>query len=311
MIELNREIYNRHEMERMRKEHPLLDNMPKGGMKIQTKPAFTQIDPQKAGEFVLLTVRDPLCVYSMDPAEQIASYLENAECIGHSGMFTSYSGWYKGAHITAVSGGSGSPEMELALYDYMENTNAHTFLRVGGSGGIGSAVHPGDVVISSGVVRSEGMTKAYIPAEYPAVSHYEVVNAMVMAASSLGVNYHVGVTLSIDSDVIGCGRPSVGGYLQPWNLDVLGIYNRAGVLNGDRESAAVVTLSELFGRRGGSVCSVADNVVTNEHFVEGIAKNIEIKVALEGCAILKQMDIAKGEGKYWHPGMNITEEEQK
>lgn len=305
MTERNQRIYNRYEMAHMRDIHTNLSHMPEGGLKIDQKPAFTQIDAAKAGDFVLLTVRDPLCAYAEDPAQQIARHLENAECIGQSGMFTSYSGWYKGAHITAVSGGSGSPEMELALYDYMQNTNAHTYLRVGGSGGIGTDVHPGDVVISSGVVRAEGMTKAYIPAEYPAVSHYEVVNAMAMAAEQLGVPFHVGVTLSIDSDVIGCGRPAVGGYLQPWNLDVLGIYNRAGVLNGDRESAAVVTLSALFDRRGGSVCSVTDNVVTNEHFMKGVAKNIEIDVALEGCVILNRMDAAKRGGTYWHPGLGL------
>ena len=174
-----------------------------------------------------------------------------------------------------------------------------------GSGGIGSDVHPGDVVIASGVVRSEGMTKAYIPAEYPAVSHYEVVNALAAAADRLHVPFHVGVTLSIDSDVIGCGRPAVGGYLQPWNLDVLGVYNRANVLNGDRESAAVVTLSALFGRRGGSVCSVTDNVVTGERFQAGIAKHIEIDIALEACALLERMDRAKGEKTYWHPEMSL------
>ena len=301
----NERIYQRYEMEAMRKIHPNLDHMPVGGLKIQQRPAFTQIDPDRAGDFVLLTVRDPLCVYEKDPAEQIADRLERAECIGRSGMFLSYSGWYKGAHVTVVSGGSGSPEMELALFDYMENTGAHTYLRVGGSGGIGTDVHPGDVVISSGVVRAEGMTKAYIPAEFPAVSHYEVVNAMAMAADRLGASYHVGVTLSIDSDVIGCGRPAGGGYLQPWNLDVLGIYNRAGVLNGDRESAAVVTLSALFDRRGGSVCSVSDNAVTGEKFQEGVAKNIEIDIALEGCAILQQMDAAKGGRPYWHPGIGL------
>ena len=41
---------------------------------------------------------------------------------------------------------------------------------MGGSGGIGDGVHPGDVVISSGVVREEGMTKAYIPSAYPATA---------------------------------------------------------------------------------------------------------------------------------------------
>ena len=34
------------------------------------------------------------------------------------------------------------------------------FIRVGGSGGIGDGVHPGDVVISSGVVREERNDKS-------------------------------------------------------------------------------------------------------------------------------------------------------
>ena len=54
--------------------------------------------------------------------------------------------------------------------------------------------------------------------------------------------------------------------MQPWNLEVIDVWTRAGVLNGDRESSAVVTLAQLFGRRGGSICSVADNIVTGERF---------------------------------------------
>ena len=34
---------------------------------------------------------------------------------------------------------------------------------------------------------------------------------MVEAAESLGAPYHVGVTLSVDSDFVGGGRPGVGG----------------------------------------------------------------------------------------------------
>ena len=66
-----------------------------------------------------------------NPARKIARRLEDAEMIGNSGMFTSYSGRYKGAKITVVSGGSGSPEMELILYDFMEYTNAGTFYTSG------------------------------------------------------------------------------------------------------------------------------------------------------------------------------------
>ena len=46
-------------------------------------------------------------------------------------------------------------------------------------------------------------------------------------------------------------------------------------------------------------------VVTGESFQEGIAKNIEIDIALEGCAILNRMDQAKGSRTYWHPGVGL------
>ena len=291
--------------QRLYEQHEYWQHIPPRGLQIAGRPALTQIDHEKVGDYVLVMVRDPLCGYDDDPARQVAARLEGAELIGASGMFTSYSGRYQGARITVVSGGSGSPEMELILYDYMEYSQASTYLRVGGSGGLGDFVRPGDVVISSGVVREEAMTQAYIGAGYPAAAHYEVVTALVQAAEAQHARYHVGVTLSVDSDFVGVGRPGVGGYLQPWNIVMPGIYNRAGVLNGDRESAAIVTLSALFGKRGGSVCSVADNIITGETFVAGAGHASAIDIALEGCAVLQYMDRQKQRaGKpNWHPAL--------
>ncbi len=285
---LSDEIRKKKSIKEMHDKHPYYKNIPEKGLVIDNKPAMTQIDASKVGDYVLVVVRDPLCSYNNDPAKQIADMMENSELIGNSGMFTSYTGFYKGAKITVVSGGSGSPEAELLLYDYLEFTDATTFMRVGGSGGLGDNVKPGDVVISSGIMRDEGMTEAYIGKGYPAVCHYEVVTALVEAAKTIGHPFHVGVTVSIDSDFIGCGRPYVGGYLQPWNIDKPAIYNRAGILNGDRESAAIVTLANLFGRRGASVCSVADNIITGEKFTAGAGHNIAIDIALEACALLHQ-----------------------
>ena len=292
-------------IKKMQEAYPHRDVVPPQGFFINGRPALTQIDPEQVGDYVLVFVRDALCAYGDDPARIAANSMENAKLIGQSGMFTSYSGWYKGARITAVSGGSGSPEMELIMYDFLEFTDASTFLRVGGSGGYGDYVHPGDIVIASGAVRGEGMTKAYIDTAYPATSHYEVVCAAVQAAEGIGCPYHVGVTVSSDSDYVGGGRPSVGGYLQPHNAEYAGIYNRAGCLNGDRESAAIITLSALFGRRGGSICSVSDNICTGERFTAGVGHNYALQVAMETCAILCQMDQEKGEKPYWHAGLKI------
>jgi uridine phosphorylase len=301
------EVAGRIALGTMHERYEYWTNVPHRGLRVAGRPAMTQIDPEKVGDFVLVTVRDPLCAYDEDPALQIANHLEDPKLIGASGMFTSYTGSFEGALITVVSGGSGSSEAELALYDFMEFSKAHTYLRVGGSGGIGTGVKPGDIVVSSGVVREEGMTRAYIDRAFPAASHYEVVAAMAEAADTLGATYHIGVTLSVDSDFAGVGRPGVGGYLQPRNIEMLGTYNRAGVLNGDRESAAVVTLSALFGFRGGSVCSVADNVLTGESFVAGAGHTAAIDVALKGCAILERMDSRRrASGKrHWLPSMGL------
>ena len=134
---LSDRIREKESVKKIHEKYRYYHNVPEKGLVINNKPAMTQINPDKVGDYVLLTVRDPLCAYSENPARKIARRLEDAEMIGNSGMFTSYSGRYKGAKITVVSGGSGSPEMELILYDFMEYTNAGTFIRVGGSGGIG------------------------------------------------------------------------------------------------------------------------------------------------------------------------------
>jgi uridine phosphorylase len=153
-------------------------------------------------------------------------------------------------------------------------------------------VHPGDLVIARAVVRDEGMTAAYVPPSWPAAADPAIVLALSQAAHDAGVPFHIGLTRSTDSDFVAGGRPGVGGYLQPWHMTVVDDWTRTGVLNGDRESAAIVTLASLFGRRGGAVCSVADNITTGEAFVPGAGHGRAIDVALEGLALLHRMDRA-------------------
>jgi uridine phosphorylase len=228
-------------------------------------------------------------------------------------MFSTWTGAYKRALVTVVSGGSGSPEAELIMHELLENTSATTYIRVGGSGGIHPTVRPGDVVIARGVMRDEGMTAAYVPASWPAACSPDVVLALAQAADELGVPHHVGLTRSADSDIVGGGRPGVRGFFQPWAVTLPDSLIRAQILNGDRESAAVVTLATLFGRRGGAVCSVADNLSTGARFAAGAGHRAAIDVALEGVALLHQMDQAtKAAGlEHWLPRIGVSIDPQQ
>jgi uridine phosphorylase len=283
-------------------------SVPLRGLMIAGRPALTGIDPSKVGEYVLVFVRDPLCAYQDDPAAQLAKRLKRAELAGQSGMFTTWSGYYKGAHVTAISGGSGSPEAELCMVEFLEHTKASTYLRVGGSGGTNEQVCPGDVVIARGIVRHEGLSASYVSGGWPAVCSPDVVLALAEAAKALGAPYHIGLTRSSDSDFCGGGRPSVRGYLRHEQTLIVDECRRTGVLNGEREASAIVTLATLFGRRGGSVCSVADNIATGEGFVAGAGHDTAVEVALEGVAILHRMDLAarKAGSDHWLPSMGMA-----
>ncbi len=269
------------------------------------KSGLTQVDPDQLGDYVILTVRDPLCDYEDDPAAQIARLLEGGKLIGRSGMFLTYSGSYEGAPISVVSSGSGSPEAELVLNEFMRFSNASTFLRVGGAGAWNEDVHPGDIVIASGAVRDEGMSRSYICPQYPAVASYEVVTALAQAAEDYGHPYHIGIVRSGDSEYCGWGKPAVGQYIQPEHLEIIDYYNRAGVLCADRETAAAIFLPQLFGRRGGSIVSIGDNVVGREPFQLGKGHQAAVEIGLKGLAILHRMDQSKKEHnrRYWTPDL--------
>ncbi|QQA41773.1 nucleoside phosphorylase [Pelagovum pacificum] len=284
-------------------------NVPLEGLEIEGRPALTGIDPSKVGDYVFLFVRDPLCAYDEDPATELSERLEDPVLAGQTGMFTSWTGTYKGARITAVSGGSGSPEAELAMFEYLQNTDATTYFRVGGSGGTHDDVRPGDLVIAKGIVRDDGLSAAYVGPGWPAVCDPEVVMALAEAARTLGHPYHVGLTRSADSDIVSGGRPSVGGFMRPDHAQVVDEFRRTGVLNGDREASAIVTMATLFGRRGGSICSVADNIATGEKFTAGAGHKAAVDVALEGVALLARMDraAAAAGADRWLPSMGLVD----
>ena len=61
----------------------------------------------------------------------------------------------------------------------------------------------------------------------------------------------------------------------------------------DHESAAIATLCSLFGRRGGAVVSVDNNVFTGEGFTASVGQEHTIDIVFDGLTNLCQMDEAK------------------
>lgn len=76
---------------------------------------------------------------------------------------------------------------------------AHTFLRVGNSGGLAPDLALGDLVVTTGAVRDDGTSRSYVVPEYPAVADHRLVAGLLEAAASRGVPCRAGVTWSLDA----------------------------------------------------------------------------------------------------------------
>lgn len=291
---------------RIWREHPYRDRLPERGLSIDGKPALTGTDPARVGRYVVITVRDPLGGEDEVPhGLRLAQRFGPAEQVGGTGLFQVYTADAGDELVTVVATGSGSPELELAMVELLEHSDAEVFVYFGTGAGLHPYVRPGAVVISSGVVREEAMTHAYVDPSYPAAPSYEVVTAMVTGAERHGAHYLVGTTRSIDSDILGNGRPTVAGYMQPSHAQEIDYWVRAGVLTNDREASAVVTLGNLFNRRTGAVVGVTDNYPMNQTITVGAGMDDAANVLVAGLTELMEMDRAKREQgrEHWSPGL--------
>ena len=205
-----------------------------------------------------------------------------------------------GGPISACSTGAGGGSTASALEELVE-IGGDTFIRVGTCAAIQPQIACGEVIIHTGAVRLDGTSPQYVGLEYPAAAHHLVVLALVQAAERLRVPYHLGVSASTAAWYTGQGRPGWRGYRQSWMDDLLPDLQRAGVLNFEMETATILTMLGLYGLRGGSVCAVVANRVTDTFIKEGVETAID--VANEAVRILQAWDeLAARAGKPgWYP----------
>ncbi|RLG87879.1 MAG: uridine phosphorylase, partial [Thermoprotei archaeon] len=183
-------------------------------------------------------------------------------------------------------------------------------IRVGTTAALTRNIELGDVIISIAAVRLEGTSKAYAPPEYPAFANYEVLLALIEAAETLGIKYHVGITASTDSFYVGQERPGYHGYMPPWSKGLINMLRSLKVLNFEMEASVIFVLASIYGARAGSICAAIANRETDE-FLPGVGVDNAIKVANEAVKILYEWDSIKRQKrktylspsiliKHWH-----------
>lgn len=237
-----------------------------------------------------------------DRVQMISTQWDEAQQVGKNREFITHFGKFHGQAISAISTGIGNPAMATVV-ESLARLGAKNFLRIGTTGCIQPGIELGDIIISTGAVRLDGASKAYVRPEYPAVAHPEVVMAMVWACEELSLQYHLGITASTDSWYLGQGRPGFNDYYPSFSRELLSDMQLAGVVNFEMETSALLTISGIYGLRSGAIFAVVANRRENTFEVKGVEQAI---TAVNLAAVrLSEMDKEReiAGAKLWYPGL--------
>ena len=198
------------------------------------------------GEYVLMP-GDP------GRAEVIARHFDNAVHVATNREYVTYTGFLDGVKVSVTSTGIGCPSSAIAMEELVR-VGAKTFIRVGTSGSIQPGTQSGELAIVSGAIRDEGTSLHYMPADFPAVAHYEVVQALRKAATAKGLAHRVGISQSKDS-FYGEVEPEHSGVTQRL-LDRWKAWEIGGAICSEMEASALFVIASMLRVRAGGVMMV-------------------------------------------------------
>ncbi|MBO0443058.1 nucleoside phosphorylase [Vagococcus fluvialis] len=215
-----------------------------------------------------IIVGDPKRVDTIKP------YLTNVTDLAFNREYKSILGMYKEEPILVISTGIGAPSTAIAIEE-LDNIGIKTIIRVGSCGAMQKEINLGELVISTGTVRDEGLTKKYVPIDYPAIPSLDLLSN----AKAIYPTAHFGITRSHD------------GFYMPDNTETESLWSSFGILGGDMETSTLYVLGSL---KKMKTLSILNNVVlyeadlnegvnslVNEDSIVATGESNSIKLALE------------------------------
>lgn len=187
--------------------------------------------------------------------ERIGAFMEGTEYLGFSREYKSLRGRYRGVDILVMSTGMGGTSTAIGIEELRRIGVTH-ILRVGSCGALQSDIACGDLLIASGAVRDDGVSRAYVPESYPAAADAELLFDCMEAVKTLGFPHHVGIIRSHESF-----------YLDNI-MEINESWSARGVLGSDQETAAVLTVGRLRGMKAMSILNAVN--AWKQNVAEGV-----------------------------------------
>ncbi|MBN9609839.1 MAG: purine-nucleoside phosphorylase [Actinobacteria bacterium 69-20] len=184
-----------------------------------------------------------------DPARvrKAATRLTDVREAGSNREYVTVIGRYCGTEVAIVSHGVGSAGAAVC-FEEMCRGGAQRIIRSGTAGGLQPEVRDGSVVVATGAVREEGISRQLVPLAFPAVADPALVMSLRGHAADAGVPVHGGIVLTSD-----CFYPGPV-------LDVdHRLWQRAGCVAVEMELAALFVTAALHGVQAGGILAIDGN----------------------------------------------------
>lgn len=182
------------------------------------------------------------------------------------GLFSYLARLPNGRRILSATSGMGAPSLSIVVNELIQ-VGVRVIIRVGTSGSIQPDVKIGSIVITRAALSRQGAADDIAPKEYPATANPFLTMALVNAARELNVDWHIGVTASVDTFFEGQERSesSANKYLMRHLRGMTDEYRALGILNFEMESGTLFKMGGVYGFAAGCVCAVIAHRTKSEH----------------------------------------------
>ncbi len=226
------------------------------------------VDSNDIGKYVILP-GDPF------RTDLIAGFLDDAKLVAHKREHKTWTGTLDGVKVSVTSTGMGGPSAAIAVEELI-GAGAHTFIRLGTAGRVSEESKSVDLdgILCQAAIRDEGTTINYVPIEYPAIAHYDVLKALRDTVEEKGLNYLTGIVHCKDSFYAQHEPDSMpnSDYLHSrWKA-----WEKSNVVGSEMETAALFVVASVRKVRSGAIMNFGDMETTIQVTCDAIRKLIKL-----------------------------------
>lgn len=183
--------------------------------------------------------------------------------------------------LLIATSGMGAPSLSIVVNELYQ-VGIRQMIRVGTCGAIADKVTTGSVVISRAALCRQGAAEDIAPLEYPAAADPFLTVALVEAARTLDVPWHLGITASVDTFYEGQERSqsSANPYLLRHIQGITEEYRQLNIVNYEMEAGTLFKMAGVYGFAAACICAVLADRTRSEK-VETAKKEQAVQGAIQ------------------------------